>query len=131
MDPITEHKPESDKVDVKSDVTKEVQSAISAAGPEIRSSLVTVLASREIEKRKAAAVKIVDQLVSFEKELQKIKPDQKFVDAAGKPVLEVYSPEVQKSRKDLEDKITKYRNALNKAFDTEKPDFQPLLQLAG
>lgn len=107
-----------------------VAEKLASAGPSVKEKVLTNLFDKELDRRTAAVMKIVDKLDAFEKDLKKKeKGDIETFDAKGKALPAVFSKQRNEELKKLRENITKHEKALELAFD--KSDFSKVLELAG
>jgi len=108
-----------------------VAESIAASGPEVRQMVMKHLVDDELKKRTDLVLKGLAKKDELEKELRKIKPDNKTAgfDHTGKQVVEpVFTEEQVKTLKQLREQLTKVENALEKAL-ADKPCFDKLKEV--
>lgn len=84
--------------------------------------VISSLVEQEQVKRTNAVLSMLDKISTAEKELKKMKPDQVFLDAAGKPTLETWTKESLEKKKKAEEQLEKMKNALQDALTNNKWD---------
>lgn len=99
-------------------VHAKVAEQISAINPKVEDKVVGVLVDRELTKRSDALVMVLDALAKLENDLKKLKPDMEMYSPEdGSLAASAFSKIKNEEKKKLNEKITKYTNAINKALD--------------
>ena len=109
------------------DINQKVAERIAGSNEKIQESVVEHLASKELERRTNAVIKVFAELAALEKEVSKIKPDLPQYDSNGDLVVENWSKAKLDERNKKIDKKNKLTAALDKALD--KNDFSDLLNV--
>ena len=109
------------------DINQKVAERIAGSNEKIQESVVEHLASKELERRTNAVIKVFAELAALEKEVSKIKPDLAQYDSNGDLVVENWSKAKLDERNKKIDKKNKLTAALDKALD--KNDFSDLLNV--
>lgn len=122
--PVEEVEVEVSDNGVASGLAKEVKDLVAASGPEVRSRVKEHLVKKAIDERADLVLKGLEKRNSIAKDLQKCKPDQKYVLPDGKKE-ERWSEAKWKEKTDLEDKMRKLNSALEEAL-SDKANYEPL-----
>jgi uncharacterized protein (DUF736 family) len=99
-------------------VQVKVAEKIADISPRVEDQVVEVLVGRELEKRSEALVKILDILDQLEKDMKKVKPDQRTYSETGEELTATWSKSKLDERNKLNVKLDKIGKAIDKALDT-------------
>jgi CO dehydrogenase/acetyl-CoA synthase beta subunit len=105
-----------------SDILVKRAELLSNSNLQVFDRVVNTLVEKEQQKRTDAVLSLLDKIANSEKELKKIKPDQVFLDAFGKPSLETWTKESLEKKKKAEEQLEKMKGALQDALTNNKWD---------
>jgi CO dehydrogenase/acetyl-CoA synthase beta subunit len=105
-----------------SDIFVKRAELLSTSNLQVFDRVVNTLVEREQQKRTDAVLSLMDKIANAEKELKKIKPDQVFLDASGKPSLETWTKDSLEKKKKAEEQLEKMKDALQDALTNNKWD---------
>lgn len=118
--------PEQDKPQIT--IREAIADSLGQLGGRTRSQVIEHFAGIEASKQATALIKGLDRFQELDRELSKIRPQNKSFDAAGNPLDEPsFTKEQIDQRKKLTDQIDKLERAINKADDNN--DFGDLYNL--
>ncbi len=94
-------------------VTENINSSNAAVADKVVNYFVEI----EVDRRVNSLTKSIQELEKLDKDLLKVKPDQKSYSAEGMVVAETFSQAKIDERKKLQEKINKLRKAIEKALN--------------
>lgn len=112
-------------------LTAKVAELVAKSGPKVLEAIANDRAEKEFERRKLAAVKVVENLLTLEGNLKKLRPDNVSytIDGDGKRVpQESWSKAKLDERDKTKEQIAKHEDALSKAIEGD--DWEKLFNLA-
>lgn len=112
---------EESKVLTHQSVLAEVADSLKAATAQVRSQVKELLVSREVSKRVDLLDKGLAKLRDLKKEVEKVRPVEKF-SADGTKLPGEYTKADWQTRSKAQEKVTKLENALEKAFAGQEFD---------
>ncbi len=125
---LEENKESRKHLSPASDFLEEVKTLLQGSNAEVRKRLLDTYVNREVEERVLVLDLLLKKRKEVSNELNKLRPDQKFLNGEGEVQHELYSPEQAKKRKEAIELLSK----LDKAFtDASKGDFKRARELTG
>jgi hypothetical protein len=108
-------------------IREAVAAKLANSGEQVVSSVIDALANAELSKRESALLSGLTALDKLERDIRKIRPDQRSLNVDGSVSAETFSPAKYDELKRAKEQAERYQSAIAKALNER--DFSKLNEL--